>query len=307
MSPANAALHCNHTGFNGGPGVCGTFCDSYCNNILSACTGGDEVFNSWDACMQECSYYPRDWNFNLSSPAVATLNSIDCRAWHSQVATNASGNSAAVTLHCGHASPQGGGYCGTTGCDNYCDNVGIVCTGDLMQWTDRAQCMAACMTFPEINTVTLGGFVTSGNSLPCRKYHATVAGTSPASAQVHCLHTGPLGGSGWCGQECEGLCNIAVGACNNSLTVNNCMNMCMNLTSSSTANTTEILQGMTPKGSVGCATYWSLKALGNPGMCGDVTSNLMAKAGGSCTSGATLVQASWAVIALVFLALGFTS
>jgi hypothetical protein len=308
MSSSNAQTHCPHAGFSGGDNnlYCGTFCDAYCDNIMDACTGANAVFPDWNKCMQECWYYPKDSTFNFSATSVPTNNSQQCRAWHSQVAKNLTGTTAAID-HCGHASPQGGNVCGTNGCDNYCDNVMAVCNGTLMQYENRAQCMKACNTFPGTGDITwANNLTTSGNSLPCRKYHASVAGLSAGNATAHCIHTFVLGGSGVCGSECEGLCNVVVGACS-TISLSTCMSDCAMLNSSSMNTTEAILAGNTPRGTVGCATYWALKGLGGS-MCTDVTNALMGtEAGSSCTSAATLLQVSWAVIALVFLALGFTS
>jgi len=257
--------------------------------------------------MQECWYYPKDANFNLSSLALPANNSQQCRAWHAQVATNLTGTTAA-TVHCGHASPQGGNVCGMNGCDNYCDNVMAVCNGTLKQYDSRSQCMQACQTFPGTGDVTwANNLTTSGNSLPCRKYHASVAGTSAANANTHCIHTFVLGGSGVCGSECEGLCNVVTAACS-TISLSTCMSDCAMLNSSSMNTTSAILAGSTPRGTVGCATFWAIKGLGGD-KCTDVTNALMGTDSGSdcSTSAATLVQVSWAVIALFFLAIGFTS
>jgi len=80
----------------------------------------------------------------------------------------------------------------------------------------------------------------------------------------------------------------------------------MNLTSSATVSTLDILSAKVPKGSVGCATYYAIKALSNSSLC----QTAVAADGGDCKVGssAALLKASWAlVMAVLLLALGFTS
>jgi len=81
----------------------------------------------------------------------------------------------------------------------------------------------------------------------------------------------------------------------------------MNLTSSNSVSTDTILSGKVPKKSVGCATYYSIKALTNSTLCATAVS----ADGGDCQAASAalaLVKVSWAfVMAVVLVALGFTS
>jgi hypothetical protein len=65
------------------------------------------------------------------------------------------------------------------------------CTGANAQWPDMAGCMSACATVPAANPT----MVTSGNTIFCRFYHASVASTSAANAAIHCAHAGPQAAS----------------------------------------------------------------------------------------------------------------
>jgi len=315
QSTGNANMYCQSAGFNGGAygsagNMCGTFCEAYCDAMMGGCTAaGATVFANRGDCMRECSWFPKNSSFDLSSSAIAHYNSIDCRSWHAQVAINKSTDATQNMAHCGHASPQGGTVCGTA-CENYCDNDLGVCQGSLKQWTDRTQCLWACSTWPTTTNAAFQPPTTGGNSLSCRKYHASVAGISPSSADYHCIHTGPLGGYGVCGMECEGLCNLAVAACPSQVPAANCLTMCANLNSSSMVNTTSILSGSVPQGSVGCATYFAIKAGSNSALCTKLSNAFAAafNAGKVCDpSAAFLLKVSWTVIAVIFLALGFTS
>jgi len=174
-----------------------------------------------------------------------------------------------------------------------------VCTGSLIQWNTIEQCEAACADFPGQSTIFNPLAIDSTtNSLPCRKYHATAASTT-GNPTLHCPHAGVLGG-GQCGTECDGYCNLVVGSCT-GWTTSACLTFCGNLTSSLTTSTSDILAGKVAKGSVGCGTYWGVKATTDNTVCAK------AMAATECGSGALITKASWAIIALILLALGFSS
>jgi len=76
------------------------------------------------------------------------------------------------------------------------------------------------------------------------------------------------------------------------------------MTASSGDTTANILAGKVKRGSVGCATYYTLKAFTNATMCQWAMSGM----GSDCTEGAAaLLQASWSLIAVLLLALGLSS
>ena len=95
-------------------------------------------------------------------------------------------------------------------CDDYCNTIMTNCTGgdqssaSNQQYSAKDNCLAVCAIFPP-------GLVsdTSGNTLGCRKYHATLAATDPTT---HCPHAGP-GGDGVCGDTCTGYCQMAEAFC----------------------------------------------------------------------------------------------
>ncbi len=89
-------------------------------------------------------------------------------------------------------------------CTDYCDTIQAACTGGLSQYPSQAACLEACQALPP-GTLADG----SGNTVGCRLYHATVAGSAP---NPHCYHAGP-GGAGVCGSDCAGFCDIAQFSC----------------------------------------------------------------------------------------------
>jgi len=224
-------------------------------------------------------------------------------------------------VHCAHASPAGGAACGATPgpsastCKNYCDNNLAVCTSanGLLQWNSWDECTLACASWggqgfynvPQ----TLYTMPWGNNSLPCRKYHSWLAAQSASNAQTHCVHTGPLGGGGVCGTECEGVCSLIIQGCGAAIPMQQCIDSCTsNLTSSMNVATKEILLAKVPRKSTGCAAYYAIKALTNTTICSLFADTTMSWATDCEASGATFVHASWMMIlAAILLALGFTS
>jgi hypothetical protein len=166
--------------------------------------------------------------------------------------------------------------------------------------------MDACLTWSgqtQFNDVDAPE--TSGDTLPCRKYHAQVAGSSAQNAIDHCSHTGALGGYGICGEECEGFCTLVTSACTTWSTTQ-CMTACANLTASASTLKTKTVIGSTSgiaKGSVACGAHYAILAVQ-----GVADNSYCAKAMAAMDCGAGgIVKASWTVIAVLLLALGFSS
>jgi hypothetical protein len=243
--------------------------------------------------------YPRNDMVNKSSTATPADNSVECRAWHSQYAYTVN-----PSLHCTHASPHGGGECGENGCENFCDTVIASCTGDLQQYETRATCIDSCMAFPEPGNTQYTypeTPVTMGNSVACRVYHAQVANTNAQLAETHCIHSGPTGGNlaTLCGTECEGYCSLLSDACGD--TVSDCLTACATLAPTDASITSkDIYEGkksVLGDKSVACGISSATMSLEDADMCAKARA-------GECDSGVSAIKASWAVLALVLLALG---
>jgi hypothetical protein len=97
-------------------------------------------------------------------------------------------------------SADGGGL----NCDSYCATVNAACTGANKQYADEASCKNAC------SKMAVGTAAdTSGNTLGCRVFHATLASSTP---NPHCWHAGPYGYGG-CGDVCASFCKLATTWC----------------------------------------------------------------------------------------------
>ncbi len=165
--------HCQHASANGG-GVCGSYCEAYCDQTMANCNAANEIYSSSDECMAACAAFPDDGAYNATDG-----NSVQCRTYHASFP--AAGD---ADTHCQHASANGGGACGDL-CEGYCSQVLANC-GDL--YTDEAACMTACAAFP-----TDGAWNDkTGDSVQCRTYHASFP--AAADAATHCAHAAEDGG-----------------------------------------------------------------------------------------------------------------
>ncbi|GMV41329.1 MAG: hypothetical protein AMXMBFR64_30450 [Myxococcales bacterium] len=200
--PGMAATHCPHAGPTGGD-VCGSWCDNYCHLAGMNCTGGNALFANTPACMTACGAYSA-----AGLPGDADGDTVQCRIYHLGVAGSDLPDSAA--LHCPHGGTDGGGVCVgpepvEPTCEDYCDQVTAACTGGNSQYASKEACLSYCGTWAMLPAGTVAD--TSGNTIGCRTYHATVAG-QPGMAAVHCPHAGPTGGA-VCGSWCDNYCHLA--------------------------------------------------------------------------------------------------
>jgi hypothetical protein len=185
-NPALAAVHCIHSGFNGFS-TCGTgSCDSYCNLVLTGCTGPLAQFSDLSSCLAWCTTYPdaaaaqSAW----AMPLVQAGNLLACRTYHASVAASSAANG---LVHCAHTGPVSAtGVCGQP-CEGFCTAAQAICTGSNSQYASYAACVTSCNAYG-LGVVSFN--TTTGNTLGCRVYHLSVAALSSGSANTHCPHIG---------------------------------------------------------------------------------------------------------------------
>ncbi len=124
-----------------------------------------------------------------TTTTTTTKSSANASSAKSTGATPTVGSSTGATPTVGSSSGTGGG----NDCANYCSIIEASCTGVSpqaaadKQYASNAECLTACAAF---TPGTPGA--TTGNTLACRIYHATVAGSAPqpGNADTHCAHAG---------------------------------------------------------------------------------------------------------------------
>jgi hypothetical protein len=192
---AGLTTHCEHAGAisGGGSAYCGTECEAYCTQMMATCVAGsaNQQYSTYAQCLSVCAAFPAT---GTRTPLDTTGDTIQCRMYHALVAGT---DSTTTTAHCPHAGPTGGGQCGTP-CDAYCDVIQAACgtSGTDSQFSSTATCLTSCAAY-----ATSGTFDDStGDTLQCRMYHATVALAGDTTAKTtHCPHAGVTSDPTYCG------------------------------------------------------------------------------------------------------------
>lgn len=139
-------------------------CESYCKDVLAACTGDLAQYGSPEECIWFCARFPEG---KLGDRDVDTLA---CRAYHA-------GTDAKTDPHtwCPAAGPFGGGVCGDR-CGAFCGVAEAVCTGTgsgAYPWPSEPDCVTACNGFAYLDGGVDGGgegaaHPSGGDTLNCR-------------------------------------------------------------------------------------------------------------------------------------------
>jgi hypothetical protein len=173
VAVGDAATHCPHAK-QSPDAVCvapAPSCADYCDTVTANCTLAN---NQWPAdpptCPTACEGLLAKKGWASGTLADTSGNTLGCRIYHAGAAKDA------PAVHCTHAGPFGGDVCGSY-CDNYCDLMGAACPAE---YADNAACQTACGAFA---AGTPGD--TTGDTMQCRLYHASVAVGEPVT---HCPH-----------------------------------------------------------------------------------------------------------------------
>jgi hypothetical protein len=143
-------------------------CSTYCNAIQGACIGGNAQYGSVATCVAACMKLP------AGTTGATSGNSLACRATHTQLALTD------PSTHCVHAGPSGGATCGTA-CEGFCAIAAAACPVEY----PAASCATDCAALP--SAPPYNAAITTGDTLECRLYYATLAALDPATS---CVETG---------------------------------------------------------------------------------------------------------------------
>jgi hypothetical protein len=146
-------------------------CDSYCAAIMETCTGDLAQYDNMQNCVDSCA------NFPTGALTDSSGNTLGCRVYYTEAARGD------AQAHCEHAGPGGGGMCGATICAGFCSIVVAECP---TQWPSNALCTNATTGCPAVTSTPPYKAPSTGNTIQCRLYHATMAATDPGG---HCGHT----------------------------------------------------------------------------------------------------------------------
>jgi hypothetical protein len=167
------ATHCPHASAASDMNVCGSYCEGYCTQVLSNCSGDNAVFADMDTCLTACAAMP------VGSFDDKQGDSVQCRTYHGSFPA-----AAEPATHCPHAAMTSHmGVCGSV-CEAYCDQAMSNCSGDNALYASRDECMTACDGFDQSGNWS----DITGDTAQCRTYHASFP--AAAAPDVHCGHAG---------------------------------------------------------------------------------------------------------------------
>lgn len=159
-----------------------TPCESYCDDIMEACTGPQLQYRDRAQCLTICEMLPE------GTAGKVNENTVACRAKY--VANARYGSGTELEAYCRRGGPGGAGFCGSN-CEGYCSLMMQVCTGSEVgayQFESEADCLDACEVMPSADTgySVSNPLIADGNHVECRLFH--VASAAMLDPEEHCEH-----------------------------------------------------------------------------------------------------------------------
>lgn len=175
----NGADGCQAASLSGG-GVCGSYCENYCDLAFKNCPNQPGFFETFSQCLNACGALSSGGT-NMDSYG----DSVQCRIYHLGVAgDNQSGGS---DTHCPHGAVYSAAACNASLCTIYCGLTSALCPGNLNAMGGLEECQATCGDF------SLGvSSDVSGDTVHCRLNWLGIAENSNPS--LACPNAGLLGG-----------------------------------------------------------------------------------------------------------------
>ena len=159
-----------------------TLCESYCHDIMEACTGSQLQYRDEAQCLKICGMLPEGELGKVGENTVA------CRAKYVGDARYGSGTE--LEAYCRRGGPGGDGRCGSN-CEGFCSLMMEVCSGSevgVYQFESNDACLEACEALPSSDEgySVSNPLIADGNHVECRLFH--VASAAMLEPEEHCEH-----------------------------------------------------------------------------------------------------------------------
>jgi hypothetical protein len=188
VAGASASLAGNDASAAGASGE-PNLCQSYCEAVLSNCSGAYEQYRTLAQCLEVCKQLPP------GASGDENVNSVECRARQAYFAESE------PAVYCKSAGPLGADKCGSN-CVAYCSLMQATCTAsstagnlELSYFNSSHDCLTACTALPadpggpaqysSSPTAVPSSYI--GNNVYCRAYHVVAAIDQDAPTE-HCPH-----------------------------------------------------------------------------------------------------------------------
>jgi hypothetical protein len=153
-------------------------CERYCDTVMTNCvetkdaegvvTSSNKQYDSMASCLAVCARFPSGIEGDRNDFTLA------CRQTYAELAATSE-----TELHCAIAGPTGNGTCGDS-CLSFCTIMIPACPG---AYLNPVECAADCRSLRDLEGYNTT--MSSGDTVQCRIYHASVATVAP---DVHCRH-----------------------------------------------------------------------------------------------------------------------
>lgn len=176
-------------------------CKSYCETVMSACTGSNAVYTTPELCLGVCA------QMDPGDPLEPVGNTLACRVQEAKSAEREPDD------HCRFLGPGGGGKCGSD-CEAYCDLFPKLCPDDV-EYPSAGACLQACSGLTDQDRFDVKEDH-EGDTIECRLVHVSSAAVKPAD---HCPHSPIAPTEPWCtgkataAPTCAEYCKIEMAAC----------------------------------------------------------------------------------------------
>ncbi|HEY6555876.1 MAG TPA: hypothetical protein VI072_01330 [Polyangiaceae bacterium] len=160
-----------------------SLCDEYCDTLFANCTGNNEVYESWDACVETCNV------LDEGNPDDRGVNTVHCRLAAAKTAATIE-----PQFYCSRAGPGGSAPEDTNPCAENCDSLCVlmerVCNNPdagVDYFDTPVTCREECANVPDLGTLSTAREMGQlrGNSVQCRLIHVA---NSALEAADHCSH-----------------------------------------------------------------------------------------------------------------------
>jgi len=233
------------------------WCIDYCDNVMSKCSGSNQVYSSRRTCLDVCRVLEPG---GPDDPPKS--NTVFCR--NTLIA-----NSAEPEVDCSLAGPGGGDQCGSD-CEAYCQILIASCAQ--VPTHNVSECARQCSALKREGAFSTSGIYVKGDSLECRMFYASQAATDPSNCKNALV--APPNPDALCTADstapptCGDYCRIAMIACteDNALYESNaqCLAACGALPLGTNADSNGLIKINTDKNTMGCRKFHAYGALANP-------------------------------------------
>jgi len=157
-----------------------SLCESYCDAVVSSCSGAQAQYLNREACLATCPDFPE------GASGDSQGNTVNCRLTYALKAP------IEPYTYCTWAGPGGDGKCGSN-CQGFCSVMMQTCTQKTTQkgadfFASESACLKTCAALPDVGDYSASNAMLQrgADHVQCRIYH--VGAAVQGDPAIHCPH-----------------------------------------------------------------------------------------------------------------------